>query len=170
MVRSDLTSPTQPVNVPLGRKKNPAGLQIRTDAAVCRQQRKGNKGKHPKQRPANRWRNGGRYLLANHLAQLVDILEQHVVVRHGHSGKRGCSPQDRPPTRFFLKGGDSWLFKPPPPPPLNKCQCQWKMRRKEETKSVAAKESQVSRLATLAGVRGGHSAAPPSVESPRQVG
>lgn len=41
------------------------------------------------------------YLLANHLTQLVDILEQHVVVRHGHIGKRGCSPQDSPPTRIL---------------------------------------------------------------------
>lgn len=39
------------------------------------------------------------YSLANHLAQLVDILKQHVVVRHGHTGKRGCSPRGVPPTR-----------------------------------------------------------------------
>lgn len=38
------------------------------------------------------------YLLANNLAQLVDILEQHVVVRHGHPGERGCSPRGLPPT------------------------------------------------------------------------
>lgn len=38
------------------------------------------------------------HLLANNLAQLVDILEQHVVVRHGHPGERGCSPRGLPPT------------------------------------------------------------------------
>lgn len=34
----------------------------------------------------------GWYLLSNHLAQLVDILEQHVVVRHGHTGKTRMLP------------------------------------------------------------------------------
>lgn len=50
------------------------------------------------------------YLLANHLAQLVDILEQHVVVRHGHPGKRGCSPQDIPPTPRLPKGSMTTYF------------------------------------------------------------